>query len=92
MQALQKRRERWEYHNQQRLQLISEISQQQFQKQIRGIMNLTSFLLFLAYKGGSGLVKVTRVLWKQPKDLENRLQDAEQQRLRLNTLPNHWLK
>jgi hypothetical protein len=92
MQALQRRRERWEYHNQQRLELVLEIGQQEAKKQIRRIFQALSFLLYLAYRGGFWLMKTSRVLWVQPKDLEKRLQDAEQQRLRLISHPHKWLK
>lgn len=92
MQALRKRRERWEYNNQQRLELVFEVSQQQIQKQIRLSVQLFSLLLYIVYKGSQVLMRVLRVLWVQPKDLDRRLQDAEQQRLKLSSLPGHWLK
>lgn len=92
MQALQKRRERWEYENQRRLERVLTLTQQQLQVQFRFTGQLMSFLLYLAYGGGRWLVRASRILWVYPRNLDQRLQDAEQQRLNIAFHPSSWLK
>jgi len=92
MSALKKRRERWEYHNQQKLERVSELSQAQIQNIMVRIFHLLSFLLYLAYGATRWLVNFSRVLWVQPQSLEIGLQDAEKQRQQLKETASFWIK
>jgi len=92
MRARLRRRERWEYENQQRLERVLSLSQQHIQAQFQFIGQLMSFLLYLIYGGGRWLIKASRILWVQPKDLDQSLQAAEQQRLKAELHHSSWLR
>jgi hypothetical protein len=92
MHALQKRRKRWEYENQLQLERTFEFSRKLIQKQIVGAARFTSFLLYVLYKGSRLMIGLFQALWTAPKDVDQRLSDAEQQRLKHSSHPSLWLK
>jgi hypothetical protein len=92
MPALQRRREKWEIENRQRLEKVIDVSQVQIQKQFYRSGQIASFLLFLIYTGGIWLFRIFQAPWVYSQDELPRLRAAEQQRLKLGTHTSNSLK
>ncbi len=92
MSAFKKRHERWEYHNQQRLEKFTQLSQAQIRNTMVVIFHFLSFLLYLAYGAVRWLVGFSTVLWIEPQSRETGLQDAERQRRKLKETASFWIK
>ena len=96
MHAHQKRRERWEFENQQHLEKSLQMSQHWLRKQVELIAALISFLLYLLYLllyiGSRAVLSANRSLWSGQQEIDQRLADAEQHRLRLSSHCSTWLK
>ena len=92
MSTLRKRRERWEHHNQLRLERVTELSRAQLQTQMVRICDVLSFLLYIAYGAGRWLVSLNRIFWVRPPDVDKGLLDAERQRQKLRETASFWVK
>jgi hypothetical protein len=92
MRTQQKFRQKWEFQNQKRLEKLLEVSQDQLLKQVLRTAQMASFFIYLSYVGSRWLIKSSTVLWSQPQDLDPKLQAAEQQRLKLSSQTQSWLR
>jgi hypothetical protein len=92
MSELKKRHERWEYHNQQKLERLARLSQAQIRNTMTVIFHILSFLLYLTYGAMRWLIGISRILWIQPQSQDLGLQDAERQRGKLKETASFWVK
>ena len=96
MHALRKRRERWEYENQQQLERTFELSLKLVIQTADHASKLTNLSVYLLYKAGRWIggfgSSLMVALWIGNPEVDKRLADAEQQRRRLSCSPSLWLK
>ncbi len=96
MHALKKRRERWEYENQQQLERTFEFSLKLVIQSADQATKLTNLSVYLLYKTGRWLggfcSALMAALWLGNPEVDRRLADAEQQRRKLSSSPPFWLK